>query len=79
LGIFASTVILVICVQAHEYPVTIEYGVLGVLAAFAMALTLIFPAGIYETARQIERFDDYEAEFEARWGSINEEQPKAEG
>jgi hypothetical protein len=42
-----------------------------VLFLFAMLiaiLSLICFAGIYETARQIERFDDYEAEFKKKWG-----------
>jgi uncharacterized membrane protein len=38
------------------------------LALIAALMTVALLAGIYETARQIERFDDYKAEFEKRWG-----------
>jgi hypothetical protein len=43
--------------------------VLGLLALIAVLMTVAFLAGIYEHARQIERFDDYKKEFEARWGA----------
>jgi hypothetical protein len=33
-------------------------------------------AGIYETARQLERFDDYKREFEERWGPLSEDDLK---
>jgi hypothetical protein len=36
---------------------------------FLFAVVLLF--GIYETARQIERFDAYKLEFETRWGSVD--------
>jgi len=38
---------------------------------------MLFLTAIYETARQIERFDEYKAELEQRWGSIDEGQPPA--
>jgi hypothetical protein len=31
-----------------------------------------FLMGLYETARQLERFDDYKKEFEERWGPLDE-------
>jgi hypothetical protein len=40
-------------------------------------LLLLF--GIYETARQIERFDDYKTEIEQRWGPIDDEHPDDPG
>jgi Na+-transporting NADH:ubiquinone oxidoreductase subunit NqrE len=43
--------------------------VLGLLALMAVLMTIAALAGIYEHARQIERFDDYKKEFEARWGA----------
>jgi membrane protein DedA with SNARE-associated domain len=76
-AILASTLILIISIQVHEYPVPIEYGFVAVLAALAMSLTLILLAGIYETGRRIERFDDYKKEFEERWGPIDEGKPKS--
>jgi hypothetical protein len=42
--------------------------VLFLISMLAAILSLICFAGIYETARQIERFDDYEAEFKKKWG-----------
>jgi hypothetical protein len=71
-AIIGSTLILILSIQNHEYPVSIEYGVLALLAALAMAFCLIFLGGLYETARQIERYDDYKAEFEERWGPIED-------
>ena len=35
-----------------------------------MAVLLL--TGIYETARHLERFDDYKKEFEERWGPLSE-------
>jgi hypothetical protein len=32
-------------------------------------ISFVLVAGIYETARQIERFEDYEKEFKERWGT----------
>jgi hypothetical protein len=42
--------------------------VLFLFAVLVAILSFICFAGIYETARQIERFDDYEAEFKKKWG-----------
>jgi hypothetical protein len=72
-AIFAATAILVMSIQIHEYPISIEYGIVGALAAIAAALSLIFVASIYETDRQIGRFSDYTKEFVERWGSVDEE------
>jgi hypothetical protein len=72
-AIVASTLLLIISVQHGEvYPLSPGYGMLAGLAAIAMATALILLAGIYETARQLERFDDYKAEFEARWGPLDD-------
>ncbi len=44
-------------------------GLLG-LSAFGLAIiAFVLCLGLYETARQIERFDEYKAEFEQRWGA----------
>jgi hypothetical protein len=43
--------------------------VLGLSTLLAVLVTIAALAGIYEHARQIERFDDYKNEFEARWGA----------
>jgi len=39
------------------------------MALMAVLMTIAALAGVYEHARQIERFDDYKKEFEARWGA----------
>jgi hypothetical protein len=50
-----------------------EPGVFSLLVALLLALLAVgFLAGIYEAARQLERFDDYKKEFEERWGPLNE-------
>jgi hypothetical protein len=43
--------------------------VIGLIALIAILMTVAALAGIYEHARQIERFDDYKEEFEASWGA----------
>ena len=70
-AIIASTLILIISIQNHEYPVAIEYAIVALVAVIAVLLATLLSVGLYETARQIERFDDYKAEFEARWGPID--------
>lgn len=42
--------------------------ILFLFAVLVAILSFICFAGIYETARQIERFDEYEAEFKKKWG-----------
>jgi hypothetical protein len=76
-ALFASTLILIISIQVHEYPISIEYGIVALLAVVAFLLALIFLTTLYETARQIERFDDYKAELEKRWGPIDDGHPLA--
>jgi hypothetical protein len=49
--------------------------ILWLLASIAALVMLLLLVGIYETARQIERFDDYRAEFEKRRGPPDSEQP----
>jgi hypothetical protein len=71
-AVFASTMILIISNQVLEYPVAIEYITVAALATVGIASSIVLLATIYETARQIERFDDYKAEFEQRWGSTDE-------
>ena len=73
-AVFASTMILIISNQVLEYPVVVEYMTVAALAAVGIASSVILLATIYETARQIERFEDYKAEFDQRWGSSDEQQ-----
>jgi hypothetical protein len=73
-AITASTLILITVFQ-NEFPLAIPFAVFVLLAALASLVMLLLLTGIYETARQIERFDDYKAEFEQRWGPIDNEHP----
>ncbi len=70
-AILSSTLILIISIQNNEYPVSVEYGIVALFAVMFIALGMVFLGAIYETARQIERFDDYTKEFEERWGPID--------
>jgi hypothetical protein len=43
------------------------------LLAFTFALfAVVLMMAIYETSRQLARFDDYKAELERKWGTIDE-------
>jgi len=65
-SIIATTLILSLVIQQN---VSFEIRmVLSMLALIAVLMTVVCLASIYEHARQIERFDDYKAEFEKRWG-----------
>jgi hypothetical protein len=71
--IVASMLILIVFTR-HDF--TVEFRLIVSLFALISALmALILLAAIFETARQIERFDDYKAEFEKRWGSIEATDP----
>jgi hypothetical protein len=64
--VIASTLILMGSIQ-QDLSFEIRM-IVFLLALIAALMTVALLAGIYETARQIERFDDYKAEFEKRWG-----------
>jgi hypothetical protein len=49
-----------------EFPLAIPFYLLAAIAALMMLLLLI---GIYETARHIERFDDYRGNERVTLGS----------
>jgi uncharacterized membrane protein YhaH (DUF805 family) len=72
-AILASTLLLIISIQVHEYPISIEYGIVALFAVIAILFAIIFLTTIYETARQLERFDDYKAEFEEKWGPVDDD------
>ncbi len=66
-GVAASSIV-VIAVLIPD----LQWESRTVLFLFAVPVAIvsfICFAGIYETARQIERFDDYEAEFKSKWGN----------
>ena len=66
-SIIAATLILIDVIQ-QDFSFEIRM-ILFLLALIAVLMTITCLAGIYEHARQIERFDDYKAEFEKRWGA----------
>jgi hypothetical protein len=72
-GIISSTLILIVVFQ-NEFPLFFPFAILVLIAAIAALVMMLFLTAIYETARQIERFDEYKAELEQRWGSIDEGQ-----
>jgi uncharacterized membrane protein YhaH (DUF805 family) len=74
-AIVASTLLLIISIQNHEYPISIEYGMVALCAVIVILLAIILLSSLYETARQLERFEDYKAEFEKRWGAVDSENP----
>jgi hypothetical protein len=71
-SMLALTLWLTLALQIRSLPSTsfgdVIVGLLG-LIAFLMATLLLI--GIFETARQIDRFDSYKVEFETRWGSVD--------
>jgi hypothetical protein len=71
-AIIASTLFIIILTQnGGQYPFTIGYIVVALVAVLAILMAAGLLATISETARQIERFDDYKAEFEKGWGSLD--------
>ncbi|HZL29499.1 MAG TPA: hypothetical protein VFC54_00350 [Pseudolabrys sp.] len=68
-----GSMLVLITVFQNEFPVAIPFAVIILLAVLAALMTLILLTSIYETARRIERFDDYKAEVEKAWGSIDKE------
>jgi len=71
-AIIASTLFLIISIQnGDQYPISIGYGIVVLFAVAAISAAVVFLSAIYETARQIDRFEDYKVEFEKRWGSID--------
>ena len=68
-AVAASTIVIVILLILPSFEtvgtsLVVAFG----LAVISLALLLV----LYETARQLERFDDYKKEFEARWGPLSE-------
>jgi hypothetical protein len=68
-AIASSTIVVVVVLISPSF----EPGAISLLIALLLALLAVgFLAGIYETARQLERFDDYKKEFEERWGPLKD-------
>jgi membrane protein implicated in regulation of membrane protease activity len=73
-AIASSTIIIGVLLISPSFEPTMVF----LLIAFILALFAVgFLAGIYETARQLERFHDYKKEFEERWGLLSEDDLKA--
>jgi hypothetical protein len=76
-ALLASTLLLVLLIQAGGLnSVSLEdisFGdvIVAILAFFAIFFAVILLLAIYETARQIERFEAYKVEFETQWGSVD--------
>jgi len=59
----------IILISVLQQEISWEFRViLFMLGLICVLGALLLLTGIYETARQIERFDDYEAEFKTKWG-----------
>jgi hypothetical protein len=68
-AIASSTIIIGVLLTSPSFdPAVILLLIAVLLALFAVGYLL----SIYETARQLDRFDDYKKEFEERWGPLNE-------
>lgn len=67
--VLASTLGLIAFI-GQDFPIEFKI-ILCLFASIAALFMLLLLIGIYETARQIERFDDYKAEFEKRWGPVD--------
>ena len=70
-GLFATTFFTVFFTHVSDIPIPIDYAIFLLLAVGATLIAVILFTAIYETARQLERFEDYKAEFEQRWGSVD--------
>jgi ABC-type transport system involved in cytochrome bd biosynthesis fused ATPase/permease subunit len=67
-AIASATIFIAVLLTSPSFdPAMILLLIAFILALFAVACV----AGIYETARQLERFDDYKREFEQRWGPLS--------
>jgi hypothetical protein len=65
LAIASSTLVIVIVLISPQFENAVVFLVMAFVLAFGAVILL---ASIYETARQLDRFDDYKREFEERWG-----------
>jgi hypothetical protein len=70
-GLVASILFGIFFKYVWDIPIEIGDAIILILATGFVLLAALLLTGIYETARQLERFDDYKKEFEARWGPID--------
>lgn len=66
-AIGGSTFIILVVLTSPEFQNALIYFFVAIILVM---MSVAFFAGIYETARQLERFDDYKKEFEQRWGPL---------
>ena len=68
----ALTLWLTLALQISSLP-SISFGdvIVGLLGLLVFLMATLLLTGIFETARQIDRFDAYKVEFETRWGSVD--------
>jgi hypothetical protein len=70
-ALLASVFLNIFFNHVHDIPIGIDDAVILLIATVAILFAAIFLTGIYQTGRQLERFDDYKKEFEQRWGPID--------
>jgi ABC-type transport system involved in cytochrome bd biosynthesis fused ATPase/permease subunit len=68
LCIVAATIVIVAAVVSPPFEIILIWC--GFAVIFVM-MSIVLLAGLYWTARQLERFDDYKKEFEKQWGPID--------
>jgi putative flippase GtrA len=71
-ALLASVFLNIFFNHVYDIPIGIDDAVILLIATVAILSAAIFLTAIYETARQLERFDDYKKEFETRWGAIDD-------
>ena len=67
-AIASSMIVTAVLFTSPSFELTVSSLLLALILAMLAVASL---AGIYETARQLERFDDYKKEFEERWGPFS--------
>jgi hypothetical protein len=73
-AVAASTILILSVLITFSVPVVVPI----LIALVCALLAALFLVGIYETSRQIERFDAYKAELEKRWGHIEDAEPNVD-
>jgi hypothetical protein len=67
-AIASSTIMIAVLLTSPSF----DWALILLFIALILAMFAVgFVASIYETARQLERFDDYKREFEERWGPLS--------
>lgn len=65
-----ASVLVLITVLREDF--SFEFRViLSIVALIVALLTVGVPVNIYETERQLKRFEEYKAEIKQRWGPLD--------